>query len=280
MKKNKAFPIRRPIHPPRLGRVLLCGLGWLIAFTTLPAFAQKEVGRVRVTGDRVNLRSQPNLDSTVLGRASAGQEFSANYIGDDWVQIQVGFAEGAWVAAEFLDEDTVIADRLRARAGPGSHREVRFDMEKGDTVKRTGKTTDGWVQIEPPATMACWISRRFISKVEAAPAAESAEPALPKVAPPRGMALVPLPGQGDVVKTTGVLRHYHFKDDKPSHYRLAKLGTSGETDAYFVHEGDLELRGFIDRRVLVKGAQFWVQGEALPLLVPRIVAEMPVATTP
>lgn len=280
MKTNPAFSISRTVHRPRLGLVLLACLGWLLAAGPLPVFAQGKAGRVRVNGDRVNLRSQPNIDSSILGRASAGQEFNANYMGDEWVQVEVGFAEGAWVAAEFLDENTVIADRLRARSGPGAHKAVRFDLKKGDTVKRTGKIEKGWVQIEPPSKMSCWISRRYVSKIEVAPVAEDAESALPKVAPPTGLALVPLPGQGDVVKTTGVLRHYHFKDGKPSHYRLARLGTSGETDAFFIYEADLELRGFIDRRVLIKGAQFWVQGEALPLLVPRIVAEMPVATTP
>jgi SH3-like domain-containing protein len=146
--------------------------------------------RMRVTGNRVNLRSLPGFEnSEVVGQADYGEMVNAVEKGDEWVGVEPPARVSYWVNKLYVVQpgNVVGANRLNVRAGPSLNYNVVATLERGTPVKVKEEMGD-WLRIGAPAGTLVWIYRDFVESAEeppaAAPAAADAAVAAAPVAPP------------------------------------------------------------------------------------------------
>jgi len=149
--------------------------------------------KMRVTGDRVNLRSRPSLTGELTGQVRQGDELNAYPVSGDtlreWRAVEAPEWVECWVRGDYLEGDEVVPETLNVRAGPSLNYGVIAVVKRGERV--TIKATDGeWTQIGPPPGSAVWISTAYIEPVavptpeEPAAAEETAEPPGPATEQP------------------------------------------------------------------------------------------------
>jgi len=91
------------------------------------------------------------------------------------------------------------------------------------------------------------------------------------VAPSQAVDLVPLPGQGKIVRREGRLRSYLLKGSSPSKYYLSAHIGGRQQIVCFVENKEGQLKGYRGKQVIIQGHEYWVQGQDRPVIVPRAI---------
>lgn len=138
---------------------------WLIENTEVSA-ATNKIGVV--TGEEVNIRSESNADSTILGKVVNGTELTVLFQQEGWTQVQY-YGQVAWISSELIEitesstETTTVAvaeensapiqtvttrsASTNIRTSPSVESSVVATAEKGESF--TYLSTEGdWYQIE------------------------------------------------------------------------------------------------------------------------------------
>lgn len=297
---------------------------------------------VRVTADNVNLRAKALLTSEVVVQARYDERLSAFEIGEEWVEVAAPAAADLWVTKSFVQmpANTIGANRVNVRAGPGINYNVVCTFALGDVVEPRGEEVAEWLKIAPPASARLWISREYVEILSGdAPAVAAAEPAestanvaespaktgsdepkkaakkrkskakdqeaeapevpamppadlpTPIVAPsvpekdvalreipvpaPADLKLIPLEGQGRLTEVEGELRAAPLINEAPTRYRVVRWQDNRWQILCHVYGEASKFRSLQDKRVALKGRQYWIQGAAAPVLVPDQVQELP-----
>jgi len=142
--------------------------------------------RVKVTGDRVNLRSRPGGGdrAEVVSQVNRGDELTAKYgLNDDWVEVEAPATASVWVYAELVKNGVVAATKVRIRGGPDVAWQPVGRVQKGDRLTVRGAKGD-WLEIAPPPGTSLWISRDYVVPIVPKPPPQPAvKPVPPRVAP-------------------------------------------------------------------------------------------------
>lgn len=150
----------------------------LCAAAAVPLSAQTPV---RVTADRVNLRAKALLTAEVVAQAAYDERLTAYEIGEEWVEVAAPAEADLWVAKSYVQmpANTIGANRVNVRAGPGINYNVVATLELGATVEPRGEEIQEWLKIAPPASARLWISREYVEILsgETAAAPEAAKTA-------------------------------------------------------------------------------------------------------
>ena len=297
---------------------------------------------VRVTADNVNLRAKALLTSEVVVQARYDERLSAFEIGEEWVEVAAPAAADLWVTKSFVQmpANTIGANRVNVRAGPGINYNVVCTLALGDVVEPRGEEVAEWLKIAPPASARLWVSREYVEILSGdAPAVAAAEPAestanvaespaktgsdepkkaakkrkskakdqeaeapevpamppadlpTPIVAPsvpekdvalreipvpaPADLKLIPLEGQGRLTEVEGELRAAPLINEAPTRYRVVRWQDNRWQILCHVYGEASKFRSLQDKRVALKGRQYWIQGAAAPVLVPDQVQKLP-----
>jgi len=275
--------------------LLLLVAGSLIA----PAYANTQI-HARVKGDRVNLRAKSDMNSETVGQVAAGTLLKVLSIEGDWVQVVPPEATDFWVHKEFIENDTVLVNRLNVRSGAGINYSVVGSYNRGEKVVRRGSFGE-WVKVAPPADASLWVSASLLDLVYpaapvpppiAAPAARSASiksdaavvtptdtdnrvaigtgripPATPPT-PPADLNLVPLDGQGRIIQKEGQLKRSPVLlfNAPGSHRLVVRDGKRLITTAY-VRGNTKQLDSLLDEYLIVQGREYWVEKGRVPVIV-------------
>jgi SH3-like domain-containing protein len=124
--------------------------------------------KMRVTGDRVNLRSRPSLTGELAGQVRQGDELNAYPVSSEtareWRAVEAPEWVECWVRGNYLEGNEVVPETLNVRAGPSLNYGVIATVKRGDRV--TIKATESeWTQITPPPGSAVWISTAYVEPV-------------------------------------------------------------------------------------------------------------------
>lgn len=142
----------------------ICSLIALMAFVRISGAA--EPIKVRITGDRVNLRAAPTNTSEVVGQAATGDELVCLGQLGEWMQVSTPDTVDLWVYGEFVIDGKVVVSKLQVRSGPGISYKVLCTLEKGSKVIPRGAQGD-WQKIAPPSGTAVWVSSDFAELLDA-----------------------------------------------------------------------------------------------------------------
>ncbi len=135
---------------------------WL-SFTAL-GFGQAET-KVKVVGQRVNLRAKADLQAEVVGQIADGEYLSARSFQDDWVEVAPPDSVELWVHREFIKDNQVTAPKLYVRGGPGINYTVVGTLVRGDTIIPKGDFGE-WIKIVPPSVCSLWVNRSYIQVLQ------------------------------------------------------------------------------------------------------------------
>lgn len=250
--------------------------------------------QVTVLGDRVNLRNEPTLESDVVGQASYGDVYTALSFTDLWIEIAPPESVAVWAYGPLLFEDKEVRiPEMNLRAGPGTEFARLGELVRGTPVMVL-ESLGEWRRIETPEDVSLWISRDFVQlppsiekparpeptptpvpvptpitivevrtveKIVEVPAPVTSTPE-PDVQAPAGLELVPLRGQGTASSRRGVVKSFLLRAGNPSRFVLRR--PDGATLCYLLADEDI-LNPLTGQTVLIRGRDFWVTGEDLPV---------------
>lgn len=142
----------------------MCRFAWLCLVLPGLAFGQGET-KVRVTGQRINLRAKPDTRSEVVGQSSDGDVLTAKSYQDDWVEVAPPDSVDLWVHRDFLKDNVVSGTKLYVRAGAGINFSVVGTLTRGETVVPRGDFGE-WIRIAPPPGCSLWVSRSYVDALQ------------------------------------------------------------------------------------------------------------------
>jgi len=127
-------------------------------------FGQTET-KMKVVGQRVNLRAKSDLQSEVVGQVADGEYLVAKSFQDDWVEVAAPDSVDLWVHREFIKDNQVMAPKLYVRGGPGINYSVVGTLVRGDTIIPRGDFGE-WIKVVPPAECSLWVNRSYVQVLQ------------------------------------------------------------------------------------------------------------------
>ena len=251
----------------------------LFAATCFSVTAQTNEGvKIKVTGDRVSLRTKADLNAELLpDRAMRDEEFVFLGKTNGWVAVQAPSSLDFWAAGTYIQNGVVVPEKLNIRSGPSQNYSVVFVANKGDAVVLRGEFND-WVKIAPPAGSRVWISEKYTEvikppKPEPVPVVEIPEPE-PEPEPivmapePTKEELKPLMLVLDDTKEQGVYDEIPgiLRRANPGLYKLVLIAGSLEEPICLVRGNEAQMERYLNRSMLIKGKKYWAKEVALPVL--------------
>ncbi len=232
------------------------------------------VVKIRVTGDRVNMRAQPSTDAKSLEQALRGEELVFFEKTNGWVAAQAPASIDFWVAGEYVENGKVLPPKLNIRSGPSQNYSVVTVVEQGDQLETRGDF-NGWVKVAPPEGSRIWISEDFVEIVEPEKIEKASEPEPepePELAPsPEEEELPPLmlvlddsKPQGKYDEIPGILRRAN-----PGLYKLVLIAGELEETICLVRGKESQLEKMLNRSLLIKGKVYWAKDVQWPVIQPE-----------
>lgn len=127
-------------------------------------FGQTET-KVKVIGQRVNLRAKADPQAEVVGQFSDGEFLNARSFQDEWVEVVPPDSVDLWVHREFIKDNQVMAPKLYVRSGPGINYTVVGTLLRGDTITPKGDFGE-WIKVVPPAVCSLWVNRTYVQVLQ------------------------------------------------------------------------------------------------------------------
>jgi hypothetical protein len=263
----------------------------LFSFMGFSAFSQtNDTTKVKVTGDRVSLRSMPDVNAELLDRAMRGEELVFLGETNDWVAVQAPDSLHFWVSSEYIQNGVVVPAKLNVRSGPSQNYSVVCVMNTGDAVSLRGEFNE-WLKIAPPVGSRVWISSNYVEKIEPPKPEPVIEPE-PVVEPepePEPVAVVPelteaelkplmlvldkSKEQGVYDEIPGVLRRAN-----PGLYKLVLIVGDIEEPICLVRGNEVQMERYLNRAMLIKGKIYWANDVDLPVLKTEKIHLDPILT--
>jgi uncharacterized protein YgiM (DUF1202 family) len=136
----------------------LCALGY--ADEHFPFLAQ-------VSKESVNIRAGANTNFEKLDKLSKGAEVVVLGKKFDWYKVQLPSTSKAYIRADYLkmNQNSVaelMGDKVHIRALPNSDSTSLGMIKKGELVRVVAQT-NGWWQIDPPASTFGWVREDFLT---------------------------------------------------------------------------------------------------------------------
>ena len=141
--------------------LILCSM-WL--FLAGLGFGQVEA-KVKVVGQRVNLRAKADMQAEVVGQIADGEFLNARSFQGDWVEVAPPGNVELWVHREFIKDNQVMAPKLYVRSGPGINYTAVGTLMRGDTITPKGDFGE-WIKIVPPAICSLWVNRSYVQVLQ------------------------------------------------------------------------------------------------------------------
>lgn len=232
-------------------------------------FEDREV-RARV----LNMRSGPGTQFDVLGQLERLDAVTVLERYDEWRRIQPTDAVQVWIFRELLlvpeapdTPEAVEPEAVEPEAEPESEAPAADtpDVVEPDAVEPEAPAAEaedlewGGVDAELEAAVA-------VVEVEAPEEVVPEEVVPEEVVPmPEDVPLVPLAGQGTASVRRGWVKAYLIAGTAPSRFHLVFRERGREESLAYLRGNEDEIRALVGQQVLVRGRDFWVAGQRIPL---------------
>lgn len=138
----------------------------------LTADTYPKVGKVANVANYLNVRSEPKMDASVMGKLKNGDEVVVLGKEGEFYKLQSPKQLDAWIATWMLLDnasgrsDVVSRDKVNVRGGPGMEHGMVCQLDKGDKVDIVEVHKNKWAKISMPTKAVCWVSSKFIESGE------------------------------------------------------------------------------------------------------------------
>jgi hypothetical protein len=244
-----------------------------------------EVVKLKVTGDRVSLRANPDLNSELLDRAMRGEEMVFLGKTNGWAAVQAPDSLDFWVSSTYVQNGVVQPAKLNVRSGPSMNYSVVAVLNKDDSVAMRGEFNE-WLKIAPPAGSRVWISEKYVELVEPpkpVPAVEPAPVPVPVAVDPEPaqepVSKKPQPTQEELKPLLLVLDDHReqgvydeipgvLRRANPGLYKLVLIVGEIEEPICLVRGKEAQMERYLNRSMLIKGKKYWAKDVDIPVLQP------------
>ncbi|MDD4118239.1 MAG: SH3 domain-containing protein [Opitutae bacterium] len=238
------------------------------------AYVQQPQNTIGAT--RVNVRAGPSINYNVVDTLELGAVVEPREEISDWLKIAPPPTARVWIHRDFVD--ILSGDPEPARMAAETAEVSAEPARKEKTArKRKAKAEPAAAAAPAPAPAASaaqaadWPTPIVSPSV---PVRETASGVIP-VPPPADLKLIPLEGQGRMAEFVGELRAAPLINEAPTRYRVIRWQNNRWQVLCHVYGAASKFRSLQDKRVRVKGREYWIQGAAAPVLVPDQIQEAP-----
>ncbi len=158
---------------------VLTSLGTCLAQSSQPVTTGEQPAFywLKVTADRVNLRSRADLNSRIVGRVCAGELLRAVGREYGWFRIIPTEEVYSVVAADYIERtgphtgivrvDTTLRVRVGSDIQPRAPllSEVQTRLTPGSVVEVIGPLGEGWLKIRPPRGVYVYVSEDYVERI-------------------------------------------------------------------------------------------------------------------
>ena len=236
-----------------------------------------------IGANRVNVRAGPSINYNILCTLALGDtvEPRGEEV-DEWLKIAPPPAARLWISREFVEvlpAEAAATTGDTAAAAPaeekkaGGHKKKSKAKEEAPAAEPAAAAA-GEAAVLPPASAPAGLPTPIVSP--SVPVKDEVVREIP-VPPPADLRLIPLEGQGRLSEFEGELRAAPLINEAPTRYRVVRWENNRWQILCHVYGAAAKFRSLQDKRVQVKGREYWIQGAAAPVLVPDQVLEIPVA---
>ena len=243
---------------------------------------------------RVNLRAGHSINYNIVCTLSLGDPIEPR--GEeiqDWIQVAPPPAAHVWVHRDYVEilsgsSLTAPAAGKSAKTAEKSEKigksdefskktakkdEKSSEMEEKPSKKRKSKEiTEAHASETAPAPSDASLPTPLVSP--SIPVKDSLSREIP-VPPPAELKLIPLEGQGRLTEVEGELRAAPLINEAPTRYRVVRWQNNRWQILCHVYGEAAKFRSLQDKRVRLKGREYWIQGAAAPVLLPDQIQEIP-----
>lgn len=229
-----------------------------------------------VTASKLVVRAGPGINYPRVGELKRGEPVRVRGEFGEWLKVEPPTNSSLWIAKSLvrLPEPSrppqVAAERPATPPGPVSAVATVSTARPPPLAPPTG--------VSAPSAPAVTPTVPLVPTPTPVPPPIVAVPPPPPTAPtyvPEDLRLAPVGNQGAVVQREGRVRATMFTLGRPSRYQLVdESGGMPETSCY-LRGNDAQLRSFLDRRLRIRGRQYWVQGSRYPVVVVDQIAVLP-----
>ena len=212
-----------------------------------------------VTASKLYVRAGAGINYSIVGTLKRGDAVVPKGEFGEWIRINPPPACSLWVSRDLVQ--TVQPQRPST---PVYTPAASATPEKTEYAS-TSATTPA---VEPPEPV------RPVTTIPPSAGyirtSEVIKPEPPKA--PTDLVLVPLEGQGKTVQRDGLLKTVGFVIGRPSPFRLVRVdGNRLETICY-VRGNSAQLNNFLNRRLVIRGREYWAQGVKHPVVLVEQIA--------
>ncbi len=125
-----------------------------------------------ISGDNVNLRSEPAIESESLGRLDLGEKVTCTGETAEWMKVKDAKGREGFIFATYTSTDIVFrpvnqtvyvtANTVNLRSGPSTQSEVLARLDKDHKLTRTG-VSDEWSRIKTRDGGTAYIANNFLT---------------------------------------------------------------------------------------------------------------------
>ena len=215
-----------------------------------------------VTASKLYVRAGASINYSIVGMLKRGDTVVPKGEFGEWIRITPPPSCSLWVNRDLVQPVQAIRPSTPVYTPPVSGVSERTESSAYASMNAptTGARMPEAVQpvtTLPPATSYIQTS-------------EPVKPEPPKA--PSDLVLVPLDGQGKIVQRDGLLKTVGFVIGRPSPFRLVRMdGNRIETICY-VRGNSAQLNGFLNRRLVIRGREYWAQGVKHPVVLVEQIA--------
>ncbi|MDR0993456.1 MAG: SH3 domain-containing protein [Verrucomicrobiota bacterium] len=235
--------------------------------------------RNTIGANRVNVRAGSSINYHIVHTLPLGTVVEPRGEFQDWLKIAPPEGTHVWISKEYVD--FLPADGVEEAASilTPTQEDVSAPVKK---VRKPREKTAGAVEevastIEPPP-----VERVGDVRGPAGPT-PIISPSVPvegrvgrdiPVPPPADLKLIPLEGQGRIAEMEGLLRAAPLINEAPTRYRVVRWQNNRWQILCHVYGDASKFRALQDKRVRVKGREYWIQKAAAPVLIPDQIQEV------
>lgn len=251
-----------------------------------------------IGANRVNLRAGPSINYNIVDTLALGDTVMPR--GEEisgWLKIAPPPSAHVWISREFVevlsgappaekmaekDEKSAKKTKKSQKTSEMDEKTASTDIEKAPAVEKVTRQRKTEANAEKDAIEGVAASLEAIIPTPlvspSTPAKDSSVREIP-VPPPANLKLIPLEGQGRLTEVEGELRAAPLINEAPTRYRVVRWQNNRWQILCHVYGEASKFRSLQDKRVHLKGREYWIQGAAAPVLVPDQVQEAPAADT-
>ncbi len=120
----------------------------------------------KITGSKVRLRLQPNLDGTILKELNRGDLLVITGEYDEYYAVKPESSYKGYVYRSYVIDNVVEANHVNLRLEPDTNAPILTQLGEGDTIQGTMcPENNKWLMIDLPETVCFYVAKEYVQRL-------------------------------------------------------------------------------------------------------------------